>query len=182
MEKKSDNTDRLVWMDLEMSGLDPRVHVILEMAAIVTDSNLGIIAEGPTIAVHHPEDLLLDMEAWSREHHTASGLMNRVYDSAYNSETAEETMLGFLRLHVEEGHSPLCGNSVWQDRRFLEKYMPSLNAHFHYRNIDVSTIKELVKRWYPDLPPFKKEKTHLALNDIRESIQELKHYRAHVFR
>jgi oligoribonuclease len=137
-----------------MTGLNPAKHVILEIASIVTDDDLKIIAEGPNIAIYHPEKIMMDMETWSREHHKASGLLDRVY---------------------------ACGNSIWQDRRFLMKYMPKLGNYFHYRNIDVSSIKELAKRWYPSLPPYEKKKPHLALMDIKESINELKYYRKKVF-
>jgi oligoribonuclease len=171
----------LVWMDLEMSGLDPNTCVILEIAAVVTDNDLAIIAEGPNIAIHYPQETLLTMESWSREHHGASGLLDRVQASDSSCGKAEEAMLAFLSPHTEKGRSPLCGNSVWQDRRFLARQMPLLNAFFHYRNIDVSSVKELARRWYPSLPPFKKTKTHLALSDIKESIEELKYYRRHVF-
>jgi oligoribonuclease len=171
----------LIWMDLEMSGLDPEKEVILEIAVIITDSMLEVLAEGPSLAIHHPETVLRTMEPWSRRQHGASGLLVRVQASAYDCQKAEEEILAFLSGHCKKGESPLCGNSIWQDRRFLVKHMPRLEAFFHYRNIDVSSIKELVKRWYPSLPPYEKEKTHLALSDVRESIQELKYYREKVF-
>ena len=171
----------LIWIDLEMSGLDPERHVILEIASIVTDNRLDIVAEGPDIAIHYPDHALSSMEEWSRDHHLASGLINRVRSSPYSCERAEKETIDFLSHYCQEGQSPLCGNSVWQDRRFLIKYMPYLEALFHYRNIDVSSVKELVKRWYPDLPGFRKDKAHLALSDIKESILELKYYRQHVF-
>ncbi|MDY6954023.1 MAG: oligoribonuclease [Thermodesulfobacteriota bacterium] len=171
----------MIWMDLEMTGIGPEGHVILEIATLVTDTNLEVVAEGPNIAIHHPQDVLATMEQWSRTHHEASGLLDRVRSSPHDSKGAEEMTLAFLALHSEAGCSPLCGNSVWQDRRFLEIHMPRLNAFLHYRNIDVSSVKELVKRWYPALPVFKKEKTHLALSDIKESIAELRYYRQHVF-
>lgn len=179
--KLNRQTNHLIWIDLEMSGLDPDVHVILEIAAVVTDSNLHILAESPDVVIHHPEHVLDAMEKWSREHHTASGLLDRVHASSCDLKEAEQTMLAFLEDYEEKGHSPLCGNSIWQDRRFLRRYMPALEAFFHYRNIDVSSVKELVKRWYPDLLPFEKKKKHLALDDIKESIQELKYYRHHAF-
>ena len=172
---------RLIWIDLEMSGLDPEQHVILEIASIVTDNMLDIVAKGPDIAIHYPDKALSSMEEWSREHHLASGLMDRVRSSAYSCEQAEKQTIDFLSRYCQERQSPLCGNSVWQDRRFLIKYMPNLESFFHYRNIDVSSLKELVKRWYPDLPGFHKYKTHLALSDIKESILELKYYREHIF-
>ena len=171
----------LIWIDLEMTGLDPEQGVILEIASIVTDSALEIVAEGPDIAINHPESTLLAMEAWSRSHHEASGLLEQVKSASYDGRKAEQETLGFLSLHCKPGESPLCGNSVWQDRRFLIKHMPSLEAFLHYRNIDVSTIKELVKRWYPSLLPYKKKKAHRALSDIKESIKELKYYRENVF-
>ena len=172
---------KLVWIDLEMTGLNPDKHVILEIASIVTDDDLKIVAEGPNIVIGHPEKIMKEMEMWSRDHHTASGLLDRVYASTYDHKKAEEETLDFLSGHCEEGESPLCGNSIWQDRRFLLKYMPRLGTFFHYRNIDVSTVKELALRWYPKLPLFKKKEQHVALGDIRESIDELKYYREKVF-
>lgn len=174
-------SDHLIWIDLEMTGLDPEKHVIVEIATIVTDEQLNIVAEGPEIAITHPENILAEMEEWSREHHQASGLMDRVKASSYTSQSAEEETLDFLSLYCKKDQSPLCGNSVWQDRRFLKKYMPRLEAFPHYRNIDVSSVKELVKRWYPTLAPFEKEKAHLAMSDIRESVKELRYYRENVF-
>jgi oligoribonuclease len=171
----------LIWIDLEMTGLDPEQGVILEIASIVTDSALDIVAEGPNIAINHPERTLLAMEAWSRSHHEASGLLQQVKSASYDSRKAEQETLGFLSRHCKPGQSPLCGNSVWQDRRFLIKHMPRLEAFLHYRNIDVSTIKELVKRWYPSFPTYEKKKSHRALSDIRESINELKYYREKLF-
>ncbi len=171
----------LIWMDLEMTGLDPERCVILEIATVVTDAHLQVLAEGPDITIHHPEAVLACMEDWSRAQHQSTGLLDRVRNSAWDCEKAEEETLRFVATYAEKGQSPLCGNSIWQDRRFLAKCMPRLEAHFHYRIIDVSSLKELVLRWYPSLPPFKKEKTHLALNDIKESINELKYYRQNVF-
>jgi oligoribonuclease len=168
-------------MDLEMSGLDPEKEVILEVATIVTDNMLEILAEGPNIAIHHPETVLRTMEAWSKNQHGASGLLDRVKASSYGGQKAEEEILTFVSKYCKKGRSPLCGNSIWQDRRFLIKHMPRLEEFFHYRNIDVSSIKELVKRWYPSLPLYEKKKTHLALSDIRESIQELRYYREKIF-
>ncbi|MCP4667924.1 MAG: oligoribonuclease [Deltaproteobacteria bacterium] len=164
-----------------MTGLDIERHVILEIASIVTDNNLDIVAQGPDIAISHPEHILSLIEEWSREHHQASGLMDRVKSSSYTTQSAEEETLDFLSRYCEKDESPLCGNSVWQDRRFLNKYMPRLEAFPHYRNIDVSSVKELVKRWYPELAPFEKDKAHLAMSDIRESIKELIYYRRNVF-
>ncbi len=172
----------LIWIDLEMSGLDPEKQVILEIASIVTDGSLDILAKGPNIAIHHPEKVLRGMDDWSRTHHEASGLMDRVRRSPLNCRQAEEETLKFLANHCKEGECPLCGNSIGQDRRFLVKYMPELEAFMNYRNIDVSSVKELVNRWYPSLPHYQKEKTHLAMSDIEESIQELRYYRKKVFR
>ena len=174
-------TNRLIWIDLEMSGLNPDIHVILEIASVVTDDNLKIVAEGPTLAIHHPEEDLLAMEEWSRTHHEESGLLDRAKASSYNCQQAEEKTLAFLTHYCQQGSSPLCGNSIWQDRRFLSKYMPTVNGFLHYRNIDVSSIKELVRRWYPLLPAYEKQKAHLALIDIKESIAELRYYRQKVF-
>lgn len=171
----------LIWMDLEMTGLDPDTMVILEIASIVTDADLNLIAEGPHIAINYPEEALETMEEWSRTHHQASGLLDRVKTSTVDCSTAEQETLDFVSAHCPKGESPLCGNTIWQDRRFLVKHMPLLEGYFHYRLIDVSTIKELVSRWYPDLPPYIKKKDHLALNDIKESIGELKYYRENIF-
>ena len=171
----------LIWIDLEMSGLDPKEQVILEIASLVTDGNLDIIAEGPNIAIHYPEEALLGMEDWSRTHHRESGLLERVKSSNVSCGQAEEETLKFLSAHCKNGESPLCGNSVWQDRRFLLWHMPRLQEFLHYRNIDVSSIKELVGRWYPSLPPYEKEKAHLAMKDIVESINELRYYREKIF-
>jgi len=173
---------RLVWIDLEMTGLNPETSVILEIAAVVTDGSLTTVAEGPDIAIHYPEKILQIMESWSKRQHESSGLLERVRASSVDCSKAEKAVLAFLSKHCKKGESPLCGNSIWQDRRFLIKYMPKLEAFFHYRNIDVSSIKELAKRWYPSLPMYKKNKAHLALSDIKESISELKYYREKVFR
>ncbi len=173
--------ENLVWIDLEMTGLNPEHHVIVEIASIVTDDQLNVVAEGPDIVIHQPDAVLSAMEPWSLEHHQASGLLDRIKASGQSNAGAESETLSFITRHCKKGASPLCGNSICQDRRFLVKYMPALEAHFHYRNIDVSSIKELVKRWYPNLPRFKKEKTHLALADIKESIGEMRYYRQHVF-
>jgi oligoribonuclease len=174
-------TSHLIWIDLEMTGLDPDRHVIVEIASIVTDAQLDVVAEGPDLVIHHTEGILSAMEPWSLKHHGASGLLDRIRSSSCTCRQAEEEMLQFLSRYCLKGASPLCGNSIGQDRRFLFKHMPRLEAFFHYRSIDVSSVKELVKRWYPNLPRFKKEKSHLALNDIRESISELIYYRKHVF-
>lgn len=175
--------DRLVWIDLEMTGLDPEKERIIEMATIVTDSDLNLVAEGPVIAVHQPDSLLNAMDEWCTNTHGASGLTQRVKDSTITEAEAEQQTLAFLQAHVEPGKSPLCGNSIGQDRRFLVKYMPALEAFFHYRNLDVSTIKELARRWRPDvLAGVKKQGSHLALDDIRDSINELRHYRETFFK
>jgi oligoribonuclease len=174
-------SSKLIWIDLEMTGLDPEKHFILEIASIVTDNRLEIVAEGPNIAINYPEETLENMEEWSRHHHKESGLLDRAKASTYDCQSAEKKTLEFLSMHCKKGESPLCGNSVWQDRRFLIKHMPSLEEFLHYRNIDVSTIKELVRRWYASLPPYQKQKPHLALSDIKESINELKYYRQKVF-
>ncbi len=175
--------DRLVWIDLEMTGLDPEKERIIEMATIVTDSDLNLVAEGPVIAVHQPDSLLDAMDEWCTNTHGASGLTQRVKDSTITEAEAEQQTLAFLQAHVEPGKSPLCGNSIGQDRRFLVKYMPALEAFFHYRNLDVSAIKELARRWRPDvLAGVKKQGSHLALDDIRDSINELRHYRETFFK
>ena len=174
-------TKHLIWIDLEMTGLDPDRHVIVEIASIVTDNQLHVVAEGPDRVIHYPEDILANMEPWSLEHHQASGLLDRVRSSSCTCRQAEEETLKFLSRYSQTGESPLCGNSIGQDRRFLFRHMPRLEAFFHYRNIDVSSIKELVKRWYPSLPPFQKKKSHLAQDDILESISELIYYRKQVF-
>ncbi|MBN2032030.1 MAG: oligoribonuclease [Deltaproteobacteria bacterium] len=171
----------LIWIDLEMTGLELERNVILEIAAIVTDGMLDIVAEGPNIAIHHPEEVFSGMEEWSASQHGKSGLLDRAGSSSYNCAQAEKEVLKFLSRHCRKGKSPLCGNTIWQDRRFLIRYMPTLEAFFHYRNIDVSSIKELVKRWYPTLPDYKKKKAHLALSDIKESIKELIYYRDTIF-
>lgn len=172
----------LVWIDLEMTGLDPERMVIIEIASIVTDDNLNVMAEGPNIAINYPEEVLKGMDEWSMTHHRASGLLERVRASRHNCLQAEKETLEFLQSHCKKEESPLCGNSIWQDRRFLARHMPELDCFFHYRIIDVSSIKELVRRWYPSLPPYEKKKSHMALDDIRESIDELRYYRRHVFR
>lgn len=174
--------DRLVWIDLEMTGLDPEKERIIEMATIITDSDLNLVAEGPVIAVHQPDSLLDAMDEWCTNTHGASGLTKRVKESTISEAQAEQQTLEFLQQYLEPGKSPLCGNSIGQDRRFLVKYMPQLESFFHYRNLDVSTIKELARRWRPDvLAGVKKQGSHLALDDIRDSINELRHYRETFF-
>jgi oligoribonuclease len=174
--------DNLVWMDLEMTGLDPKTDTILEIATIITDGNLNIIAEGPNIVIHQPDELLDGMDEWNTTHHGASGLTAKVRASRITMAEAEQQTLDFIRCYVPERTSPLCGNSIHQDRRFLVPYMPELETWMHYRNIDVSTIKELAQRWYPDIRAPLKEAEHLALADIRESIAELAFYREKLFR
>jgi len=171
----------LIWMDLEMTGLDPEKHVIIEMASIVTDADLHILAEGPIIAIQHPRYVLTGMEEWSRTHHSASGLLDRVLESTTDTRAAEIETIAFLAGYCNAGECPLCGNSIWQDRRFLAKHMPELEAFFHYRIIDVSSVKELARRWYPNLEPYPKKKAHLALEDIKESIAELLYFREKIF-
>ncbi|MCY4058123.1 MAG: oligoribonuclease [Gammaproteobacteria bacterium] len=168
----------LVWIDMEMTGLDPEVDVILEIASLVTDNHLNVIAEGPVLAVHQEEGVLARMDDWNVEHHTESGLVERVRRSPVSVTEAEALTLGFVQRHAEKHSAPLCGNTVWQDRRFLKRYMPSLEGWLHYRIVDVSTVKELARRWKPELVDrFKKRKTHRALDDIRESVAELRYYR-----
>jgi oligoribonuclease len=169
-------------MDLEMSGLDPKRCAILEIAVIVTDADLAIVAEGPDLIVHQEDAVLEAMDEWCTTHHGQSGLTAAVRASTISLAEAEKRCLDFLAKHTKAGTSPLCGNSVWQDRRFLAEHTPALDSFLHYRLIDVSTIKELVKRWYPDLEPPKKSDAHRALEDIRESIAELSFYRDTVFR
>jgi len=174
-------SDNLVWVDMEMTGLDPDTHVILEIATIVTDSNLEIVAEGPNIAIYYPDEILESMEEWSLIHHAASGLLDQVRASSIDCAQAEKATLEFLSDNCKKGESPLCGNSVGQDRRFMMNYMNELENFLHYRIIDVSTVKELAQRWYPSIPPFIKKESHLALEDIIESIDELKYYREKIF-
>lgn len=173
---------RLVWIDLEMTGLDPRVSRIVEIATLVTNDDLEVIAEGPSLVVHQPPEVLSAMEPVVTELHRRSGLLDRIASSTVSLGAAEDETLAFVTKHCSHRTAPLCGNSIWKDRQFLECYMPRLSAHLHYRNIDVSTVKELVRRWYPKglAPPAKRE-THRALDDIRESLQELRWYRAHAF-
>lgn len=164
-----------------MTGLDPSTDLILEIATLVTDAHLNILAEGPNLAIRQPEQVLAAMDEWNRTHHGQSGLLDRVRASEETVESAERKTLEFLAAWVPPKTSPLCGNSVCQDRRFIDRFMPNLKSFLHYRLIDVSTVKELALRWYPQLPPVKKKETHLALADIRESVDELKRYRASVF-
>ncbi|QOR39626.1 oligoribonuclease [Billgrantia diversa] len=170
--------DLLVWIDLEMTGLEPERERIIEVATLITDSDLNLIAEGPVLAVHQSDDLLAAMDDWNQKTHGESGLVERVKQSRIDTAEAERQTLEFLQQYVVSGSSPMCGNSVHQDRRFLEREMPGLLGFFHYRNLDVSTLKELAKRWNPGaLAGFSKRNTHQALDDIRESLAELAHYR-----
>ncbi|MBF0431852.1 MAG: oligoribonuclease [Fibrobacteria bacterium] len=171
----------LVWMDLEFSGLDPNTEVILEIATIVTDKDLNILEEGPVLAIHQSDTILDNMDDWNKEHHGQSGLVDRVKKSTESHESASAKTKAFIAKYCKERTSPLCGNTIHMDRQFLHNHMPGLNEYLHYRNVDVSTIKELAKRWYPDLPELSKKKAHLALDDIRESIEELKYLREKLF-
>lgn len=178
----SDKSKNLIWIDLEMTGLDTLRDEILEVATIVTDRELNILAKGPSIAIHHSDDILNQMNEWNTQQHKRSGLMQRVKDSQIDTQHAEKLTLEFLHDYAQAGQSPMCGNTICQDRRFLHRLMPSLERFFHYRNLDVSTVKELAHYWAPDLlKGFKKEGKHLALEDIRESIEELRYYRQHFF-
>lgn len=174
--------ENLIWVDLEMTGLDPEADTVIEIASIVTDAQLNTLAQGPVMAIHTTAERLEAMDEWNTEHHNASGLVQRVQNSTETLESASVKTLEFLAKWVPKGKSPMCGNSIGQDRRFMVKHMPTLEAYFHYRNIDVSTIKELVKRWEPGIGDgFSKNSSHLALDDIKESIAELAYYREHVF-
>lgn len=171
----------LIWIDLEMTGLDPDADSILEIATLVTTADLELIAEGPVFAIHHPASRLSAMDDWNRNQHRKSGLWQRVVDSTVTHAEAEAATLAFLQPLVAAGASPMCGNSICQDRRFLHRQMPVLEAHFHYRNLDVSTLKELARRWAPSvLDGFRKAGSHTALADIRESVAELAYYRRHL--
>lgn len=179
----SSNPSNLIWIDLEMTGLNPEKDRIIEIATIVTDSNLNIVAEGPVYAIQQPNSLLDQMDEWCTRQHNQSGLVARVKASDVTEEMACKGTIEFLKKHVAEGRSPMCGNSVWQDRRFLTRYMPALESYFHYRLLDVSTLKELALRWAPKIyNGVQKDSRHLALDDIRDSIEELKYYREHLIR
>jgi oligoribonuclease len=173
----------LIWIDLEMTGLDPANDRIIEIATVVTDPDLNELAEGPVLAIHQPREVLDAMDEWNTRHHGSSGLTGRVRASAVDEAEAARQTLAFLRQWVPAGTSPMCGNSICQDRRFMARHLPELEAFFHYRNLDVSTLKILAQRWRPDLlASFQKTGAHLALDDIRESIGELRHYRDHFLR
>ncbi len=177
------DADNLIWIDLEMTGLDPDTDLIIEIATVVTDKHLKILAQGPVLAIHQPEAVLAGMDDWNQKHHAQSGLLQRVRASDISLQDAEAQTLAFLSLWLPAKASPICGNSICQDRRFLYRHMPKLEAYFHYRNLDVSTIKELAARWAPQLKDgYSKKSAHLALDDIIESINELKYYREHFFK
>ncbi|MFN6184298.1 MAG: oligoribonuclease [Burkholderiales bacterium] len=182
-EKSEKNNDHLVWVDMEMTGLVPETDRILEVAVIVTNSQLEIIAEGPVVVVHQSDATLDKMDAWNKGTHGKSGLIDKVKGSALDEPQAEILLLDFLRQYVGKNKAPMCGNTICQDRRFMARWMPTLEAYFHYRNLDVSSFKEVAKRWKPAVvESFKKQQAHTALADIRESIEELKHYREHFIR
>ncbi|MBT4539322.1 oligoribonuclease [Candidatus Woesearchaeota archaeon] len=172
----------LVWIDLEMTGLDPDKDQILEIAVLITDKNLNVIAEGPELVIHQSDETLANMNEWCTEHFTESGLTEESRKSTISLEQAEQQVLEFVKQHCEPETAPLCGNSIWQDRRFIAKYMKKLNEYLHYRIIDVSSIKELTMRWYPQLEYPLKSEAHRALQDIKESIEELKFYKTTVFK
>lgn len=175
--------DNLIWIDLEMSGLNPDQNRIIEIATVVTDKELTVLAEGPVLAVHQADEVLATMDEWNTRQHASSGLTERVRASEVSESEAEQLTLEFLRRHVDQGASPICGNSICQDRRFLIRYMPELAAFFHYRNLDVSTLKILAKLWLPEVGNrFEKKSVHLALADIHDSIRELRFYREHLFK
>lgn len=177
----SQSDNNLIWVDLEMTGLDTNNDSIIEIATIVTDPQLNILEEGPIVAIHQPDEILNQMDEWNTRQHNQSGLVERVKNSSYDVAEAESLTLDFLQKFVPAGKSPMCGNSICQDRRFMYRLMPKLEEYFHYRNLDVSTVKELVKRWAPEKEIYNKGGTHLAMDDIRDSINELKFYREKYF-
>lgn len=177
------DSNNLIWIDLEMTGLDTLNDVIIEIATIVTDANLNVLAEGPVMAIHQSDDVLSKMDDWNTKQHSQSGLTERVKNSTITETEAEQATIEFLRQYVPANSSPMCGNSICQDRRFLARCMPQLEAYFHYRNLDVSSLKELARRWSPEVyKGFDKRGTHLALDDIRDSIRELDYYREHLIK
>ena len=176
------NTNLLAWIDLEMTGLDPEKHHIIEIASLVTDSDLNIVEEGPEIAVSQTDSVLSLMNDWNVNQHTSSGLVKKIKDSSIVLSEAEKMTLDFFKKHIKQHKSPLCGSSVSHDRRFLIKHMPRLANHFHYRHIDVSSFKEVIKRWSPDAEEFQKKSSHRAMDDIKESVNELKFYREKFFK
>lgn len=183
MKDSKQRDDLLVWVDCEMTGLDPKTCTLLEIGAVITDGQLDVVAEGPSIAIHHSDKVLNGMEAWSRFHHKKSGLTQACRESKVSLKKAEQQILHFVQKHCKKQTAPLCGNTIWQDRRFLVKYMPNLEKYLHYRIVDVSSIKQLVKHWYPadHAMPREKKQTHRVTDDILESIDELRHYRKKVF-
>ena len=177
------NDTHLVWIDMEMTGLSPDSDRVIEVALVVTDKDLNIVAEGPVLVVHQPDAVLDAMDNWNKGTHGKSGLIDKVKASLLTDSDVEDAMIHFLKQHVPARTSPMCGNSICQDRRFLARWMPKLEAYFHYRNLDVSTLKELAKRWRPQIMDgFKKANSHTALADIMESIEEMKYYREHFIR
>jgi oligoribonuclease len=174
------DANNLIWIDMEMTGLQPDADRVIEIAMLVTDPQLNVVATGPVLVVHQPDEVLDAMDTWNKSTHAKTGLIERVRASTLNEADAEREALEFLSAHVPANASPMCGNSICQDRRFLARWMPRLEAHFHYRNLDVSTLKELVRRWKPELKAFSKEGKHEALPDILESLEELKFYRKNV--
>lgn len=177
------NDNRLVWLDMEMTGLDPEKERIIEVAVVVTEPDLAVVAEGPVLVIHQPDSLLAAMDSWNQATHGRSGLIDKVRASTLTEAQAEDILLDFLSRHVPAGKSPLCGNTISQDRRFMYAYMPNLERFFHYRNLDVSTLKELARRWAPAVyKGFEKKSRHEALADIYESIEEMKYYREHLLK
>ncbi len=176
-----DKAQRMVWIDLEMTGLDIEKESIIEIATVITDSELKILAHGPNLAVKVSEELIAGMDDWNTKHHHQSGLVDRIRTEGVSIKDAEQQTLAFLKQWVDEKSAPLCGNSVWNDRRFLDKEMPLVAEFLHYRMVDVSTVKELARRWYPDIPRYPKKLSHLALDDILESIEELEYFRNQIF-
>jgi oligoribonuclease len=177
------DASNLIWIDLEMTGLDTQNDLIIEIATLVTDKELNILAEGPVIAIHQSDAVLTAMDEWNTRQHGQSGLVERVRNSQFNEQQAQTDTIAFLENHVPAGKSPMCGNSICQDRRFLARCMPELEEYFHYRNLDVSTLKELANRWYPEeAKGFNKNSSHLAMDDIKDSIEELRYYRTQLFK